>query len=128
MLTITPTDQNRVDIEMQGSITKEEMQNFLQELHQVAANMEHGHMVFNVSDFHWPSLGAIGFELTHIGAFFKAYKHFERIAVLCDKTWVRKVSDWEGHLLSWVEIKGFTLDERELAIHWLEHGDAEQAA
>ncbi len=128
MLTVFPVDLNRIDVEMQGSITKEDMQNFLDELSRVTTDMQGGHMLVTVSEFHWPSLAAIGFEFSHIGAFIKAYRHFERIAVVCDKTWIRKLSAWEGHLFSWMEIRGFTSEESDLALHWLEHGDAKQAA
>ena len=128
MITVNPADQGRVDVEIEGSITKEDMQVFLEQLSGIADGMEHGHMLFKVTDFHWPSLGAIGFELSHLGEFLRAYKHFERAAVVCDKTWIRKVGEWEGHLFSWITIRAFMPEEEELAIHWLNHGDAEQAA
>ncbi|NKI18214.1 STAS/SEC14 domain-containing protein [Spongiibacter sp. KMU-166] len=128
MITVTPTDQGRVDVEIEGTITKEDMQVFLEQLSTVAEGMEHGHMLFKVTDFHWPSLGAVGFELSHFGQFLRAYKHFERAAVVCHKSWIRKVGEWEGHLFSWISIRAFTPEEEALAIHWLEHGDREQAA
>lgn len=128
MITVNPADHERIDITVEGSVTKEDMQGFLDQFSAIAERMERGHILFTVTDFHWPSLGAIGFEITHLGQFLRAYRHFERAAVICDTAWIRKVSEWEGHLFSWIEIKAFTPDELELATNWLNYGDAEEAA
>lgn len=128
MITVSPVSTTRVDIALSGDITRSDMEALLTDLDKLTATMDKGHMLFQVNDFHWPSLGAITFELTHLRAFFKAYKHFERIAVICEKGWIRNVSEWEGHLLPWVDIAAFVPDEKELAEHWLTHGDTQQAA
>lgn len=128
MITVTPAAHGRIEITVEGTITKEDLQGFFDQFSAIAEQQDKGHILFTVTDLHWPSLGAIGFEITHMGQFLRAYRHFERAAVICDKPWIRKVSEWEGHLFSWIEVKAFTPDEQELAIHWLDYGDAEEAA
>ncbi len=50
---------------------------------------------------------------------FGLIKKFNRAAVLTDKTWLKKVSEFEGALLPSLEIKAFNLDQKEEAEAWL---------
>lgn len=46
-------------------------------------------------------------------------RRFRKAAVLTDKTWLKKVSEFEGMLIPGLEIKAFPLDQREAAETWL---------
>jgi hypothetical protein len=46
-------------------------------------------------------------------------KKFNRAAVLTDKTWLKKISEFEGTLYPGLEIKAFDRDKRAIAEVWL---------
>ena len=50
---------------------------------------------------------------------FGLMKKFNRAAVLTDKTWVKKVSEFEGILFPGLEIKAFDIDQKAEAEAWL---------
>jgi len=64
-------------------------------------------MLYDVVEFHFPSLGAIGIEFPRLPSMFKLMRKFDRAAVLTDKAWIRKVSEFEGFLFPGLEIKAF---------------------
>ena len=91
----------------------------LDELVSKSQNIENGKMLYDVIDFHLPSLGAIGIEFSRLPSMFELIKKFDRAAVLTDKTWLKKVSKLEGALYPGLEIKAFDRDQREEAEAWL---------
>ena len=46
-------------------------------------------------------------------------KKFNRAAVLTDKAWLKKISEFEGALFPGLEIKAFDRDQRAEAEAWL---------
>jgi hypothetical protein len=76
-------------------------------------------MLYEIIDFHLPSLGAIGIEFSRLPAMFGLMKKFDRAAVLTDKTWLKKVSEFEGAFYPGLEIKGFKRDQKAEAEDWL---------
>ena len=119
MFRITQKGMNRLDIELSGKLNSEEMKIALDELVSKSENMEHGTMLYDVIDFHLPSLGAIAIEFSRLPSMFGLMKKFDRAAVLTDKTWLKKISEFEGHLFPGLEIKAFDRDQREEAEAWL---------
>ncbi len=110
---------NRLDIEMSGKLNSEDMKIALDEFVRKSEGIENGKMLYKVIDFHLPSLGAIVIEFSRLPAMFGLIKKFNRAAVLTDKTWLKKVSEFEGALLPSLEIKAFNLDQKEEAEAWL---------
>jgi len=117
---VTLNGINRLDIELSGKLNSGEMRTALDELVSKSENMENGKMLYDVVEFHLPSLGAIGIEFSRLPAMFKLMRKFDRAAVLTDKTWIKKVSEFEGFLFPGLEIKAFNRDQREEAESWLE--------
>lgn len=91
----------------------------IDELSAKSKDTEDGNMLYEIIDFHLPSLGAIAVECSRLPAMFGLMKKFDRVAVLTDKTWLKKVSEFEGHLIPGLEIKAFDRDQKELAEVWL---------
>lgn len=87
---------NRLDIELSGKLDSDGMKTALDELVSKSENMENGKMLYDVVEFHFPSLGAIGVEFSRLPSMFKLMKKFDRAAILTDKTWLKKVSELEG--------------------------------
>jgi hypothetical protein len=119
MFRVTQNGMNRLDIEMSGKLNSEEMKIALDELVSKSKNIENGKMLYDVIDFHLPSLGAIGIEFSRLPSMFGLMKKFDRATVLTDKTWLKKVSEFEGALFPGLEIKAFNRDQKEEAEAWL---------
>ena len=110
---------NRLDIELSGKLDTDEMKIALDELVSKSQNIENGKMLYDVIDFHFPSLGAIAIEFSRLPSMFGLIKKFDRAAVLTDKTWLKKVSEFEGALFPGLEIKAFNRDQKAEAEAWL---------
>lgn len=119
MFKVTKTGTDRLDIELSGKLNSEEMQVALDELEAKSKDMENGIMLYDVVDFHLPSFGAIVIEFSRLPAMFSMIRRFKRAAVLSDKNWIQKVSEFEGLLIPGLEIKAFNRDRKEEAEAWL---------
>ncbi|APG27507.1 hypothetical protein A7E78_06415 [Syntrophotalea acetylenivorans] len=119
MLKVIQNGLNRLDIELSGKLDAEQMKTALDELVSKSENIENGKMLYEVIDFHLPSLGAIAIEFSRLPSMFKLMKKFNRAAVLTDKAWIQKVSELEGALFPGLEIKAFNRDQKEEAETWL---------
>ena len=119
MFKVIPNGINRIDIEMSGKLNAEDMKVALDELVSKSKDIENGKMLYEIIDFHLPSLGAIGIEFSRLPAMFGLMKKFDRAAVLTDKTWLKKVSEFDGVLYPGLEIKTFNRDQKVEAEAWL---------
>jgi hypothetical protein len=119
MFKVTQNGKNRLDIQLSGKLNSEEMTVALDELVSKSEGIENGTMLYDIIDFHIPSLGAIGIEFSRLPSMFGLMKKFVRAAVLSDKTWIQKVSELEGALIPGLEIKAFDRDQKEAAEAWL---------
>ena len=71
-------------------------------------------------DFKLPSPSAIAIEFGRLPSMLGVMRRrFRKAAVLTDRNWLKKVSEFEGALIPGLEIKAFQLDEREAAEAWL---------
>lgn len=120
MFKVTLNSVNRLDIELSGKLDSDEMKTALDELVSKSENIENGKMLYDIVEFHLPSLGAIGIEFSRFPSMFKLMKKFDRAAVLTDKAWLKKASELEGILFPGLEVKAFNRDQREEAEAWLE--------
>lgn len=119
MFKVIQNGTNRLDIELSGKLDADDMKIALDELVSKSKDIESGQMLYEIIDFHIPSLGAIGVELSRLPAMFGLMKKFDRVAVLTDKTWLKKVSEFEGILYPGLEIKAFSRDQKVEAEAWL---------
>jgi len=119
MFKVTANGANRLDIELSGKLDTEEMKIALDELVDKSKDIKHGRMLYDIIDFHLPSLGAIGVELSRLPEMFGLTKKFDRAAVLTDKAWLQKVSELEGLLYPHMEIKAFNRSQKVEAETWL---------
>jgi hypothetical protein len=120
MLEVTKVEANRVDLHLSGSINAEEMRKGLDEILALSQGVEHGLMLYRITDFAFPSLEAVGVEFTRLPQLFALLGKFDRCAVVTDTDWLRMAAEFEGMLFPGITIKGFALDELEKAEAWLE--------
>lgn len=119
MFKVTRKGTNRLDIELSGKLNSEEMRVALDELVDKSKGIEKGKMRYDVIDFHLPSLSAIAIELSRLPSMLGLINKFDRAAVLSDKNWIKKISEFEGMLIPGLEIKAFNRDQKAEAEAWL---------
>ena len=68
MLTITKPGPNRVDIELSGRIDSEEMARGLDDLLEKSQDVNAGVMLYRITSFAFPDLGAIAVEMARLTA------------------------------------------------------------
>ena len=119
MFTLTKIGANRLDILISGKIDSEEMKQALDELEEQSQGVEDGVMLYDVVDFHLPSMGALAIEFSRMPALFRLIRKYKRIAVLSDRNWIKKASELEGMLIPGLEIKAFDRDRKTEAERWL---------
>lgn len=119
MFKVTRVSVNRLDIELSGKLDSAAMEVALDDLVNKSEGIENGRMLYDVVDFHLPSLGAIGIEFSRLLSMLGLMKKFDRAAVLTDKAWLKMASEIEGALYPGLEIKAFSRDQRAEAEAWL---------
>ena len=119
MLTVTKTAPNRVDIALSGSLDAETMRAALDDLIAKSEDVTKGRMLYTITEFSWPSLGALGVELQRLPKLFGLLGKFDRCAVLSDESWLRTAAEIEGALFPGLEIKSFPLKDADAAEAWL---------
>jgi hypothetical protein len=119
MFKVIPNGVNRIDIQLSGKLNAEDMKIALDELADKSKHIENGKMLYEIINFHLPSLAAISIEFSRIPAMWGLMKKFNRAAVLTDKDWLKKISEFEGVLFPGLEIKAFDRDQKAEAEAWL---------
>lgn len=119
MLNVSKPSTNRIDIELSGALDADAMRLALDHLTEESENITNGKMLYKISDFEMPTLGAIGVELFRIPKLFSLVGKFERCAVLCDIAWIRTAAEIEGSVIPSLAIKSFALADAEAAEAWL---------
>ena len=119
MFNIVRNGKNRLDIEFSGKLDSDDMKLALNELVDNAKSIEHGRMLYRIGDFDFPTLGAIGVELSRLPELFRLIRKFDKAAVLASQNWIRAASEIEGALIPGLEIKAFELDQESEAEAWL---------
>lgn len=110
---------NRLNITIQGKIDKEDMQQALDNLFEKSEQIENGKMLYRITDFSFPTLAAIGVEMTYVPKLFSLIHRFDYAALLTDEKWMQTAGEIKGALIPGLEIKAFNLDEEDKAEAWL---------
>ena len=121
MFKVEKKGDHRLDIAMSGKLDSEAMDQALNELVEKSQGIRQGKMLFDVVDYHLPSLGAIAIEFSRLPSMLSFISRFSRAAVLTDKNWLKKASELEGALIPGLEIKAFARNDRLPAEAWLEN-------
>lgn len=111
MFQVTRTAEVRLDVELSGKLDKAAMKELLDELMAKSVDIQQGVLLMRIDKFDFPSLGAIGVELSRMPSLFRFIRRFDRVAVMVDKAWVRKLSEIEGALIPGLELKAFELTQ-----------------
>lgn len=120
MFEVTRKEGNRLDIDFTGKLDSDAMRAALDDLMAKGEGIENGRMLYRIDNFSFPSLGAIWVELSRLPELFRFIRKFDRAAVVADKKWLRKISEFEGALIPGLEIKAFTPEQEGQAEAWLQ--------
>lgn len=120
MFQVTRESDSRLNVEFSDKLDKETMKRLLDELMAKSVDISQGALLLRIDEFDFPSLGAIGVELSRMPSLFRFIRRFDRAAVVVDKAWVRKASAIEGALIPGLDLKAFDLSQSAEAEAWLQ--------
>ncbi len=119
MFRVTKPADNRLDIELEGTLEAETMRAALDELVHLSQDINEGRMLYTIRGFSMPTLGALGVEFGYLPKLFGLLGRFDKCAVCSDTGWLRTAAEVEGAVIPGLEIKTFELDQVEAAEAWL---------
>ena len=111
---------NRMDLTLAGKLDAEAMRNALDAMITESGGIEHGRMLYRIQDFDIPTFGAMAVEMSRLPMLLRLVQRFDRVAVLANKEWIKRVSEIEGALIPGLRIKAFDPDHEQQALTWLE--------
>ena len=98
-VTITDLAPNAIRIDASGKIEAEETTAMLDRLFEVVGDRDGLGVLAVYSGIRFPSPGVIGAELGRLGELWGLARRIDRIAVVSDQGWVRKIATAEGKVL-----------------------------
>lgn len=125
MLNVSKIGTDRINIELSGALDAEAMRVSLDELVDKSEGVTHGKMLYRISDFELPTLGAMAVELYRMPKLFGLIGNFDKCAVLSDTEWIRTAAEIEGAIFRSLEIKSFGFADVEAAEAWLDNRSEE---
>ena len=120
MVTVSKPSADRLDIEFAGAFGAEAMRSSIDDLIEKSEGISHGKMLYTISDFEMPSMGAIAVEFQQMPKLFSLIGKFEKCAMLSDASWIRTAAEIGGAVIPSLQIKSFALSARKAAEDWLE--------
>ncbi|MEH6521923.1 STAS/SEC14 domain-containing protein [Sulfitobacter sp.] len=120
MLNVSKISANRLDIELSGALDADAMRSALDSLVEKSEGVTDGKMLYRISDFEMPTLGAMAVELYQMPKLLGLIGKFEKCAVISDVAWIRTAAEIEGAVFRSLEIKSFALADTEAAEAWLD--------
>ena len=120
MLNISKTSENRLEIELTGTLDAEEMRLALDLLIEKSEGVTNGKILYTILDFGMPTLGAMAVELYRMPKLLGLIGKFDKCAVLSDTAWIRTAAEIEGVVFRSLEIKSFALGDIKAAEAWLD--------
>jgi hypothetical protein len=104
-----------------GKVTEEDMHRALEALREKIESVDQVSVYQEIEGFGGVELDAVMEKLRFLREF--GISHFGRIAVVTDKQWMHKIIEWEDGLFSGIDMRCFSLDERDRAFNFLAYGD-----
>jgi hypothetical protein len=93
MLTIQSPRKNHLELTLSGRLSASAMAEALDAFLELSRDMSHGTMLYTITDFEIPELGAIAVELRRMPALLRTIFVFDRCAVLCETPWIKTVAE-----------------------------------
>jgi hypothetical protein len=120
MLNVSKSKANRLNVALSGALDSDEMRSALDAFSQESEGISNGKILYTISDFEMPTLGAMAVELYRMPKLLGLIGNFDKCAVLCDTAWIRTAAEIEGAVILSLAIKSFGLKDIEAAEAWLD--------
>jgi hypothetical protein len=120
MLNVSKSKANRLNVALSGALDTDEMRSALDAFSQESEGISNGKILYTISDFEMPTLGAMAVELYRMPKLLGLIGNFDKCAVLCDTAWIRTAAEIEGAVILSLAIKSFGLKDIEAAEAWLD--------
>lgn len=124
MLKISKVSNNRLDIALSGSLNAQSMTAALDDLLAESEGITGGKMLYTISEFEMPTMGALTVELQYMPKLVGLIGKFDKCAVVSDAAWIRTMAEIEGALFPGLEIKAFPMKALGAAEDWLKDAEA----
>ncbi|WP_238840962.1 STAS/SEC14 domain-containing protein [Roseobacter cerasinus] len=109
-----------MDIELSGALDKELMRAGLNEVIEKSMDISDGKLLYVISDFEFPTIGALAVELSQLPELFGLLGKFDKCAVVTDVSWLRTAAEIKGAVIPSFQIKSFQLSDMVAAERWLD--------
>jgi hypothetical protein len=106
-------------MEAHGAMDARAMEVALTMLVDEMEGMHHAACLIRAEGIEWPSLGALGVELRHWVQLMAMVEKLDKVAILTDDGWVRRIAAMESVLIPNLVIRAFAPDEEDSARAWL---------
>lgn len=110
---------NLLVMEAHGAMDAVAMEVALNMMVREMEEMHHGGILMRAEGVEWPSLGAIGVELRHWVQLMAMVEKVDKVAILTDQSWLRRLAAVESALIPNLVFKTFGPDEEDAARAWL---------
>ena len=84
MLNVSKPKANRLNVALSGALDSDEMRTALDAFSQESDGISNGRILYTISDFEMPTLGAMAVELYRMPKLLGLIGKFDKCAVLCD--------------------------------------------
>lgn len=119
MFTIDKKSDDRVDLAISDTITREEMRDGLDALLEQSQGMIGGTMLYTISNLRMPDLSALAVEMRYLPRLFSLISRIDRIALVADQNWIRNMAQVESALIPGLVINVFEPGDEAAAEAWL---------
>ena len=109
--------ENAVAYRLEGKITEEEMKSVLSIFKKKIEKGEKLIIYQEIGSFGWVEFEVIVEKIKFLFDF--GISHFGRVAVVTQKKWLQKIVDLEDKIFKSVDMKAFSVEERDKAIEFL---------
>ncbi|MDY7023374.1 MAG: STAS/SEC14 domain-containing protein [Cyanobacteriota bacterium] len=117
MLELIPTESDRViGLHLKGKIETTDLERVIQQIEDKLKLHQKLRIYAEIESIEGMSPEALWKDLKFS---VKHFRDFEKEAVVSDKKWVEKWTAFSNKLLSSVEVKHFSFDEKEQALEWV---------
>ncbi len=123
MLTILPEPDGLIAYEIDGCIDKADIDRAIAHIDaRLAQRAGKLNMLAIVHDIGFITPPALAKDIKYSLSRVREIARFRRVAVVCDKSWVRAIASAEDLLIPKIEVKAFSLDDEDIARLWLKSG------
>ena len=119
MFELTQDPKGFVHLKIGGKIDEAEMKSGLEAFLAVVEAADKTDFLYTITDFEFPALQAIAVEFGYLPRLFSSLPKIGKVALVAEKSWLRKAAEIESMVIPGLTIQTFTPDTKADAESWL---------